>query len=98
MENFITRMEIFIKEISWRIKERDMGKCFGQIRVSIKDSGKKGLKMGKDKFIKQEEILLAEFSKITCWFKLCHLSTKNKWKFQICIFRICSEISLSLKD
>lgn len=56
MVNFIFQVETFIKAILFRIENKDMGKCSGQMEVSTKENGKMGLKMGKGKFIWQAEI------------------------------------------
>ena len=56
MDNYIFQVEISIRAILFRIKEKDMDRCFGQIQVFIKASGKMVLRMARDKYIWQEEI------------------------------------------
>ncbi len=51
MDNCIFLVEIFIKEILSKIKDKDMVSFFGQIAVFIKVSGEVEFKMGKVKFI-----------------------------------------------
>ena len=51
MDNYISQVEIFIKAILFKIKNRVMEKCFGRIAVSIKENGNKGFKMEKDRYI-----------------------------------------------
>ena len=98
MESSTTRMGISTRETLWKIRERDMEKCSGQIRASTKGNGKKGLKMGRGRCTRQEGISSVAFLRTICWCKQCHRSTKSKWKYQTFIFRICLEISPNLKD
>lgn len=57
MVNYIFQVETSIKETLFRIKEKDMDKCSGLIQAFIKVNGKMVLRMEKDKYILQEEIL-----------------------------------------
>ena len=49
-DNYICPVETFIKEILFKIKDKDMGKCFGMIVRFTKGSGKVGFNMEKDSF------------------------------------------------
>jgi 5-carboxymethyl-2-hydroxymuconate isomerase len=51
MDNFTLVVEIFIKEILFKINEKVMDKCFGQMEVFIKESGRMEFKMEKVKSI-----------------------------------------------
>lgn len=51
MENYIFQVAIFIKEILLKIKDKAMGKCFGQMGHFIKANGKVGFKTERDKYI-----------------------------------------------
>ena len=46
-------MGIFTKEILLMTSEKVMDKCFGQMDHFIKETGRQGFKMEKDKFILQ---------------------------------------------
>ncbi len=51
MDNFTLVVEIFIKEILFKIKEKVMDKCFGQMEVFIKENGGTEFKMERVKSI-----------------------------------------------
>jgi hypothetical protein len=55
--NFIGKAEIFIKEIFYKIKERDMVSFFGVMVVFIKVNGIKVYKMVKGSYIYMDRIL-----------------------------------------
>ena len=50
-ENFISQVEIFIKEILSMIKDKVMDRCFGLIALFIKVNGEMEFKMVKARFI-----------------------------------------------
>ena len=51
MDNFISQVAIFIKEISYPTRGRDMERCFGLIVRFIRVSGKEEFKMERDRYI-----------------------------------------------
>jgi 5-carboxymethyl-2-hydroxymuconate isomerase len=51
MDNFTLVVEIFIKEILFKINEKVMDKCFGQMEVFIKENGGTEFKMERVKSI-----------------------------------------------
>ena len=51
MDNCIFLVAIFIKEILFKIKDKDMVNIFGQIVAFIKDNGELEFKMEKVKYI-----------------------------------------------
>jgi 5-carboxymethyl-2-hydroxymuconate isomerase len=51
MDNFTLVVEIFIKEILFKINEKVMDKCFGQMEVFIKENGGTESKMERVKSI-----------------------------------------------
>lgn len=57
MDNFIGQAEIFIKEIFYKIKERDMVSFFGVMVVFIKVNGIKVYNMVKGSYIYMDRIL-----------------------------------------
>lgn len=58
-----------------------MDRCFGLTVVFTKGNGKMGLKMVKDRYTCQAEILSVVYLKIVYWFKQCHQYMKNKCRF-----------------
>lgn len=51
MESYIFLVGIFIREILFWIKDKDMVNSFGQTVAFTKDNGEMEFKMGKGKFI-----------------------------------------------
>ena len=51
MDNYIFPLVIFIREILYWIKGKDMEKCFGMMVVFIKANGKMEFSMVKGKYI-----------------------------------------------
>ena len=51
MDSYIFLVETFIKEILFKIKDKDMGSFFGQIVAFIKDNGEMESRMVKVKYI-----------------------------------------------
>jgi hypothetical protein len=51
MDKYIFLAEIFIKEISLKIKDKLMEKCFGQMDLFLKVNGNKEFRMVKGNYI-----------------------------------------------
>lgn len=81
MVSYTSLAEISIRVISFKIKKKDMDKCFGLTVVFTKGNGKMGLKMVKDRYTYQAEILSVVYLKIVYWCKQCHQYMKNKCRF-----------------
>ena len=55
MDSFIFPVAIFTKEILFKIRRKDMVKCFGLMEVFIRVNGKMERKMEKAKYIYPEK-------------------------------------------
>ena len=63
-DNFIGDLEIFIRAVSFLIKDKDMDKCIGKMEVITKACGVKEYNMDKDNYLFYLIESTQEYSKI----------------------------------